>query len=176
MHRRHRPNDDPGIGQVVTYGISTDKKGRQCAVNATLAGDRVKEHKKKNIGPIFIIIAIVFFGIVGISVVNGKLPPVIFALYFAASILTYFVYALDKSAAREGAWRTPESTLHLFALVGGWPGALIAQQLLRHKSKKRSFRVVFWVTVVLNFGAFIWLFSSDGSELMSSLLRSVRWG
>lgn len=73
------------------------------------------------------------------------------ALFYAiASIVTFAVYAADKSAARRRAWRTRESTLHLLALAGGWPGALVAQKVLRHKSAKAGFRKVFWVTVFLN--------------------------
>lgn len=80
-------------------------------------------------------------------------------VYLGLSLLTFLVYAADKSAARQGARRIPESTLHLLSLCGGWPGALVAQQLLRHKSSKQPFRAVFWVTVVLNVLAFIWLSS-----------------
>jgi uncharacterized membrane protein YsdA (DUF1294 family) len=64
---------------------------------------------------------------------------------------------LDKSAARRDRWRTRESTLHLLGAIGGWPGALAAQQLLRHKSAKPSFQGVFWLTVVANVGAVGWL-------------------
>ena len=71
-------------------------------------------------------------------------------LYGAMSLVTFQVYAMDKSAARRGAGRTSETTLHLLALVGGWPGALLAQQWLRHKSAKRAFRAVFWATVLVN--------------------------
>jgi uncharacterized membrane protein YsdA (DUF1294 family) len=70
--------------------------------------------------------------------------------YTVVSLLTFAVYAIDKSAARRGTWRTAERTLHWLALVGGWPGALLAQQWLRHKSSKPKFRVVFWITVALN--------------------------
>lgn len=63
---------------------------------------------------------------------------------------TFFAYALDKSAAQRGAWRTPEQTLHLLALLGGWPAAWWAQQWLRHKSRKQSFRVAYWGTVLLH--------------------------
>lgn len=98
------------------------------------------------------------------------MPPIIFAIYIGLSIITYIIYAMDKSAANKGTWRTQESTLHLLALAGGWPGALVAQQKLRHKSKKESFRFVFWVTVLLNFGVFVWLFSSAGSDLLNSLI------
>ena len=166
-------NRRPEIGQIVTYGISTDKQGRSCAVKATLAGDRFQQKTKKNGGGISIVIAILFIAIVAISVLADKLPPIVFAIYAGLSILTYLVYAADKSAAKKGTWRTQESTLHLLALAGGWPGALIAQQVLRHKSKKESFRFVFWITVVVNCGVFTWLFSTNGSALLNSLIQSV---
>lgn len=81
------------------------------------------------------------------------------AWYVAASVITFLMYAIDKSAARRGAWRTPERTLHLLALAGGWPGELLAQQLLRHKTSKAGFRVVFWTTVILNIAGFVWLYT-----------------
>ena len=57
-------------------------------------------------------------------------------------------------------------------LLGGWPGALIAQQTLRHKSRKASFRAVFWLTVLVNCGLFIWLFTPSGSELLRRILAA----
>ncbi len=80
-------------------------------------------------------------------------------LYVAASLLTFVAYAADKAAAVRSAQRTPENVLHLLSLVGGWPGALIAQQVLRHKSSKAEFRALFWVTVVVNITAFALLCS-----------------
>jgi len=165
----------PEIGQVVTYSISADNQGRPCAANATLAGDRIQETKTKNKGAVSILLGIIFIGIVGVSVLSGKLPFIILVLYVAISLLTFLAYALDKSAAKRGAWRTQESTLHLFSLAGGWPGALLAQEMLRHKSKKESFRFVFWVTVLLNLGVFVWLFTATGAELLNSFLNSVKW-
>lgn len=70
--------------------------------------------------------------------------------YLGMSALTFAVYAIDKAAARRHAWRVPESTLHLLALLGGWPGAVLAQQALRHKTRKQPFRRIFWATVVGN--------------------------
>jgi uncharacterized membrane protein YsdA (DUF1294 family)/cold shock CspA family protein len=166
----------PEIGQVVTYSISKDKQGRPCAAKATLAGDRIQENKKKNTGTVSILLGIIFIGIVGLSVLSGKLPFIVLVLYVALSFLTFLAYALDKSAAKSGAWRTQESTLHLFSLAGGWPGALIAQQKLRHKSKKESFRFAFWVTVLLNVGGFVWLFTATGEQFLNSLLNGVKWG
>jgi uncharacterized membrane protein YsdA (DUF1294 family) len=72
------------------------------------------------------------------------------SVYIGLSLLTFIVYAIDKSAAKTRRWRTSEATLHLLALAGGWPGALLAQQWLRHKSSLRASRVVFWANVVLN--------------------------
>jgi uncharacterized membrane protein YsdA (DUF1294 family) len=85
-----------------------------------------------------------------------KLTSTVLAIYLAASLLAYLVYAYDKSAARRQQWRIPERNLHLIALLGGWPGALLAQQRLRHKSKKGEFLLVFWATVALNCGLLWW--------------------
>jgi len=64
---------------------------------------------------------------------------------FVLNLLTFWMYWVDKRAAQTGQWRTPESTLQLLALAGGWPGAWLAQQVLRHKSSKLSFRVAYWL-------------------------------
>jgi uncharacterized membrane protein YsdA (DUF1294 family) len=72
------------------------------------------------------------------------------ALYACASVVCFAAYALDKGAARNSRRRTPERTLLLLGLAGGWPGAVLAQRWLRHKSAKRSFQLQFWFTVLLN--------------------------
>jgi uncharacterized membrane protein YsdA (DUF1294 family) len=86
-------------------------------------------------------------------------------LYLAASLVAFMAYALDKSAAKSGQWRTQESTLFLMGLVGGWPGAVLAQQLFRHKSSKRDFQTFFWLTVIVNSGALFWLLSPNGADV-----------
>jgi uncharacterized membrane protein YsdA (DUF1294 family) len=80
-------------------------------------------------------------------------------VYAGASVVAFAMYAADKSASKKNAWRISESALHAIGLVGGWPGALAAQQLLRHKTSKPSFRVAFWGTVVLNVAAFVFFAS-----------------
>jgi uncharacterized membrane protein YsdA (DUF1294 family) len=74
------------------------------------------------------------------------------AAWAALNLLTFALYARDKHAARVGLWRTPENTLHLLSLLGGWPAAWVAQRLLRHKTAKRAFQAVYWMTVVGNVG------------------------
>jgi uncharacterized membrane protein YsdA (DUF1294 family)/cold shock CspA family protein len=75
--------------------------------------------------------------------------------YLVASLIAFVAYAIDKSAARNHRWRTSEATLHWFSLACGWPGALFAQQLLRHKSSKQAFVSTYWATVVVNVAAFV---------------------
>lgn len=72
-------------------------------------------------------------------------------------MLCFVAYAADKSAAAAGRWRVAENTLIFLGLAGGWPGAIIAQQVLHHKSNKAAFRAVFWGSVMLNVAAFIGL-------------------
>jgi uncharacterized membrane protein YsdA (DUF1294 family) len=79
--------------------------------------------------------------------------------YAALSATTFVVYGADKAAAEQGRRRTPERTLHLLALAGGWPGALAAQRVFRHKTRKQPFRAIFWCTVAANVLGVAWLLS-----------------
>jgi len=85
---------------------------------------------------------------------------IVLALYGAASLVTFAAFAWDKLCAKRGLRRIPESTLHLFELCGGWPGALAGQALLRHKSAKLSYRVVLWAVVALHGAGWAWYFWS----------------
>jgi uncharacterized membrane protein YsdA (DUF1294 family) len=71
----------------------------------------------------------------------------IYALVLSA--VTYWAYAIDKERARKNRWRLAEGRLHLLELLGGWPGAYLAQRWLRHKSSKRSYQIVFWLIVLV---------------------------
>jgi uncharacterized membrane protein YsdA (DUF1294 family) len=95
-------------------------------------------------------------------------------VYVVASAVTIVVYALDKNAAMNGRWRTRESTLHWFALAGGWPGAWIAQRLFRHKTRKGSFIVVFWLSVMLNLAALAWVVVEPNGPLGELLWKIER--
>jgi uncharacterized membrane protein YsdA (DUF1294 family) len=79
-----------------------------------------------------------------------------------ASAVTFLLHARDKTAAEGGHRRTPEATLNAFAVRGGWPGAWVAQQAFRHKYRKRSFQVGFWMAVAVNVAAFGWLVLTGG--------------
>lgn len=75
--------------------------------------------------------------------------------YLLGSLLAFGLYLHDKRSALRSGWRTPETRLHLIALLGGWPGALIAQQAFRHKTRKFSFQLVFWLIVIAHQAAWL---------------------
>lgn len=80
----------------------------------------------------------------------GYAPAAVLVGYAMVSAVLFAMYGRDKAAAQSGARRTPEATLHLVALAGGWPGGLVAQRVFRHKTQKQPFQAVFWCTAVAN--------------------------
>lgn len=91
-----------------------------------------------------------FAGFIVYAMVVRKLPFWFPALYFFLSCISFMAYWIDKSAAQAGRQRTRENSLQLLSLMGGWPGALLAQRILRHKSRKQSFRSTFWCFAIIN--------------------------
>lgn len=164
--RQRRPQGN----ELVTYELKVDGKGRAQANSVKFAGEQSVTAALPSRRNIPLLFAACFLGLLVVAVIAGRLPLVVPAFYLVASLVTFSAYAFDKSAAERNQWRTQESTLHLFALVGGWPGALTAQRLLRHKSAKASFQATFWVTVLLNCGALGWLLSPAGSNTLRSVL------
>ena len=81
---------------------------------------------------------------------QAQLPRWLVPASLALNAATFFAYWQDKYAAQQRRWRVKEDTLHLSSLAGGWAGAWWAQQVLRHKSVKESFRSVYWATVVMH--------------------------
>ncbi len=169
VNRQRRPAGN----EIVTYELRIDAKGRAQAEAVAFVGEQSISSSSSGNSSMPTLFACGFLVFVVASVFFGKLPTAVLALYVVASIVTFIVYAFDKSAAQRNRWRTPESNLHLFALIGGWPGALAAQRLLRHKSKKASFQIVFWATVFLNCGVLGWLFTPSGATLIRSILGAA---
>lgn len=166
----------PEVNRLVTYILSTDKRGRICATEVTMLAAPVVEKDDQDNRKLANIFAGLFLGFVAICCLFGIAPSWAFVLYLAMSSITYVFYYVDKSAAQKGEWRTPEKTLQLLALFGGWPGALVAQQTLRHKSNKSSFREVFRATIVLNSCAFIVLTTPIAVKTLKSLIITINNG
>lgn len=150
----------PSVGQVLSFEVETGrdgkKKARAVQYPAHARPGRGRSVESPAPWTPMRVLAIPMFAAVyaAVAIRWGLSLPILFT-YFGMSVVTVFAYAFDKSAAVSGQWRTQENTLHLLSLAGGWPGALLAQRLLRHKTNKRSFVFAFWVTVLLNVGAFV---------------------
>jgi uncharacterized membrane protein YsdA (DUF1294 family)/cold shock CspA family protein len=163
----------PRIGQLVSFEVELGTAGKKRAKNVELIqGVRSRRGVQRDspaqwgTATLFAIPAfLVLFAIVGVL---WRPPLLVAGIYAGVSVITFIAYVLDKSAAARGAWRTPESTLHGLSLAGGWPGALLAQQFLRHKTTKAEFRAVFWGTAAVNVIAFVALCSPVGQSLWAA--------
>ncbi len=168
-------NRRPQVGDTIYYYVVA-KNGKFCAINAFILGARNKrksssssKSSESNNGsflfPFIVMLLISVLPLVGSIHFAWRtatiLSPMNFLpliLYTGISLLTFTLYADDKYRAEQGQWRTPESTLHLFELMGGWLGGFIAQQKLRHKSRKNSYQFVFWAIVIIHqIGWLTWL-------------------
>ncbi len=145
----------PTVGDAVRFRTEIDSNGKPRAVSVSPPGmtafsapiPRVRLRASDILGwlavivfPMLLIALTVFAGLgiwVGIS-------------YLVLSVGCFTAYAFDKSAAATGQWRISEARLLIFGLLGGWPGAVIAQRVLRHKNRKKEFISIFWVTVAVN--------------------------
>ena len=143
----------PVVGEVVTYAIGKDEQGRLQAQQLTFAGEKRKINKARTSAKWHLWCVLVFAAVIGVAVATAKLPLYVVLIYAGLSVCTFVAYWLDKRKAKAGRWRTPESSLQFMALLGGWPGALLAQSYLRHKSQKRAFLTVFWFSVLVNLAA-----------------------
>ncbi|MFS1981685.1 DUF1294 domain-containing protein [Vibrio lentus] len=118
-------------------------------------------------------IAITYLVLVAVSVLFSESSKALLVWYLVIGIVTFFVYAKDKRAAINGNWRVPEKTLHIFSIAGGWLGALIAQDKLRHKTQKQPFRAIYWLTVVINVAAFLWTLTPSGQAIFWRWLSEI---
>jgi uncharacterized membrane protein YsdA (DUF1294 family)/cold shock CspA family protein len=105
---------------------------------------------------------VAYWAVLAWGVWAHRLPWWVLPLSATLNVLTFFAYWQDKYAAAQGEWRTPENTLHVLSLAGGWWGAWIAHQVLRHKSRKLAFRETYWLTVIIHLSAiaaWLWWFA-----------------
>jgi uncharacterized membrane protein YsdA (DUF1294 family)/cold shock CspA family protein len=162
----------PQLNQRVTFEIELNREGKKRAKNVELARLPISVKPRQNNSPAqwgtASLFAIPAFLLVYLLVaLVWRVPNWFAALYIGVSVVCFGAYAVDKSAAVAGSWRIPESTLLFLGVAGGWPGAIVAQQVLRHKSTKASFRSAFWNTVALNVIAFVGV----NSPFMSAFLK-----
>jgi uncharacterized membrane protein YsdA (DUF1294 family)/cold shock CspA family protein len=114
---------------------------------------RREEHKPSSGASIALPLMLAYVAVVAWGGWTKRLPWWVLVASPVLNALTFYAYWQDKYAATQKKWRTREDTLHLFSLAGGWWGAWLAHQVLRHKSAKLSFRSTYWATVVLHCAA-----------------------
>ena len=155
VHISSFPRSDrrPSVNEAVSYTLAFDSHGRPQANDVRFIVGRnsapMDQILRSGVA-VQIGFGMTFLIALAALVVFGWLEMSWLVLYYGTSIITYGCYSLDKKAAEKASRRIPELTLHLMSLVGGWPGALIAQVLLRHKTRKPSFLVGYWFTVIVN--------------------------
>ena len=161
-----RASRRPLDGDLITYTVARDARGRLQANAIRFVGEAMPVDDRTTpgwLGPTFALIFVAT--LVGMHL-GGHLPTIVLTAYAAMGFIAFVAYGLDKSAATAGRQRTPETTLHLLGLFGGWPGALLAQRWFRHKSRKTSFQRMYWATVALNLCALAWLSTAEGRALI----------
>ncbi|MCV2369231.1 cold shock and DUF1294 domain-containing protein [Roseateles oligotrophus] len=157
----------PKLGESLSFELGQDGQGKRRAVNVRgLHAPAVRASTSAS--SLYLIPAFAAFYLV--CHLLWPLPPALWGAYMAMSLATFIVYAGDKRAAAKAQERVPERTLHGLALACGWPGALLAQQLLRHKSSKPAFLRVFWLSAGLNVFGFVLLATPLPKQLLRLLL------
>jgi len=152
---------DPRVGDVVSFQRMSDGAGKTRAADVSIQGlQRQTFRPRQSVHlaprPSHLFVALTFLAVTAWLVVGHGLPLMVPAVFLAASLIAFLLYAFDKAAAMNRRWRTRESTLLLVGLLGGWPGALVAQGMFHHKSSKPSFQAAFWITAALNCAAIAW--------------------
>ena len=175
-------NGRPKPGDVLHFTQGTDKRGRPLASQWRFADDKKASHTKvttpvsstpdaiSQASQFSLMFRITFLTAVVLALMFGKLLYVLPLLYIEASLMTYWLYKTDKEAAiaRHGN-RLAEESLQLYALIGGWPGAYIAQRQLAHKNSKLSFRREFGFVILGNAMLVSWLLSPWGQQFLARM-------
>ena len=160
----------PTGNELVSYQVAADVKGRLNATEVHYVGEY--KDKPVTIGksayPVYF--ALIFLTLMCLAAFLGTLPLFVLAIYIVTSLLTIILYWTDKRAAKNGTQRTPEKTLQLLSLAGGWPGGLFAQRVFRHKSAKKSFQFVYWATVFINIAILFVVTSPSGQRILKALI------
>ncbi len=133
----------PAVGDKIAFIMGQDGLGRSCARNAL----HVNEGGRITLANMLILAVLLVLPAFAIQHRAADLR-LMGTYILVINTLTFAAYASDKQRARAKEWRLPEAWLHLFELLGGWPGAFLAQRRLRHKCSKHSFQFSFWFIVM----------------------------
>ena len=146
------------IGHEYEFDVEVGKDGRPKAKRIkTIIPEKPKPSLLSVLlerGPRFLVIPAFLFIVLAIATVESVSANWLI-IYGVASLACFVGYGLDKRAAHRKEWRVSETILLLVGLVGGWPGAIVGQEVFRHKTQKVAFRTLFWMSVAINMAAFV---------------------
>ncbi|MCE9664817.1 cold shock and DUF1294 domain-containing protein [Halomonas sp. M5N1S17] len=147
----------PKVNEPISYLLTRDSQNRPKAQKVGYLKAALHASPRSRGLILACGLAAAFFALLAALSAAGHVPMLLLAAYALLSVITFAMYGIDKAAAGKGRRRTPEATLLLAGLIGGWPGALVAQQLFRHKTRKHPFQAIFWCGVLVNCGVLGWL-------------------
>lgn len=164
-----RPGPRPIMGCALEYIVQLDGQGRYKAKQVSyLKANQTQKNANKNkkihvknkskLQAMQVACIVYILVMAGLSLA-GLLKGPILLLIGLINLLTYWMYSQDKEAAERGNRRVPENTLHILAVLGGWPSAWLAQQKLRHKTQKQPFRNIYFCTIAFHILIILWLIS-----------------
>jgi len=170
----------PKRGDTICFKVIADKDGTLKAYDAFIYVPEKKQQQPQNKPVIkkttkkskskenqfglfckYVIASLPF--IFSVDLIIQKMIILPFFVYAMMSLLTFFVYAIDETKAHKRKWRTPENIFHWLEFLGGWPGALMTQHVIRHKNRERSYQLILWLTVIVHL--LVWMdivFNSSG--------------
>ena len=164
-----RPGPRPIVGCALDYQVILDERGRYRAQQVVylkasqvkLRSDAVTKPRQRPAAkrPAMQILCVGYILVLTVLTLTGLLHSLLLLLISLMNALSYWLYAQDKEAAQLGHRRIPEQSLHLVAVLGGWPAAWLAQEKMRHKTQKQPFRKIYFCTIGLNILLILWFIS-----------------
>lgn len=153
LHDVENPQISPQVGEKVTIQAAYDANTLRWTATQITSEQRQQQMQQQKIKKPAFLWQGVLFGLVATAVwllvlamtERWLIIPTIFM-----SVISFALFAIDKYKARHQQWRIAESSLHLMDLLGGWCGGLLAMTALRHKIHKKSFLVIFIITVIMH--------------------------
>lgn len=169
-----RQGPRPILGCALEYNVLVDAQGRYRAQQVSyLKASQTQKSRTSKVSSIkteqgqrwnpMQIASVAYIVFLALLVLLGRLSGLVLLLISVMNAASYWFYAQDKEAAKNGQRRVPENTLHLLSFLGGWPAAWLAQQKLRHKTQKQPFRKIYFCTILFNILLILWLISPFNS-------------
>ncbi len=169
-----RQGPRPILGCALEYNVLVDAQGRYRAQQVSyLKASQTQKSRTQKVSlkkteqgqrwsPMQIA-SVAYIVFLALLVLLGRLSGLVLLFISVMNAASYWFYAQDKEAAKNGQRRVPENTLHLLSFLGGWPAAWLAQQKLRHKTQKQPFRKIYFCTILFNILLIFWLISPFNS-------------